>query len=80
MEAFKYTFSKPGACRAAVNYYRMLPKSRRKALHHSIGKIEKPVLLIWVSVPVDIPIKPPSTVCNSWSETCRELLLLTVYT
>ena len=62
MEAFKYTFSKPGACRAAVNYYRMLPKSRRKASHHSIGEIEKPVLLIWVSVPVDIPIKPPSTV------------------
>jgi len=56
METFKYTFSKPGACRAAINYYRMLPKSRREALHCSIGKIEKPVLLIWVSVPADIPI------------------------
>ena len=45
LEAFKYNFSQPGACTAAINYYRNIfnaPKSR-----HS-EKIEKPVLVIWV--------------------------------
>ncbi|XP_065906177.1 epoxide hydrolase 4-like [Dysidea avara] len=47
METFKYTFSKPGACTAALNYYRMVFKTRARTAHRSNDKIEKPILLIW---------------------------------
>ena len=43
MEAFKYNFSQPGACTAAINYYRHLIQMPPYS-----EKIEKPVLVIWV--------------------------------
>ena len=46
MEAFKYNFSQPGACSAAVNYYRHLFRNPPRPRHNE--KIEKPVLVIWV--------------------------------
>lgn len=45
LEAFKYNFSQPGACTAAINYYRNLFSDARP--RHT-EKIEKPVLVIWV--------------------------------
>ncbi|XP_065906176.1 epoxide hydrolase 4-like [Dysidea avara] len=47
MEAFKYTFSKPGAFTAAINYHRNAFKSTGRAFRRSSDKVEKPVLLIW---------------------------------
>ena len=46
IEAFKYTFSQPGACTAAVNYYRNLSLTSSRPRHNV--KIETPVLIIWV--------------------------------
>jgi len=85
MEAFKYTFSKPGACNAAINYYRMAPKSRTKGPRHSIGKIEKPVLLIWVSVPIDNQaVSPVSTQnalsCATWNNWVNKKTIVTLLT
>ena len=49
MEAFKYVFSQPGALTAAINYYRNMFKIREKPVSNSrSGKVEKPVLIIWV--------------------------------
>ena len=48
MEAFKYTFSTPGAFTAAINYHRNAFRSTGRALRRSNDKVEKPILLIWV--------------------------------
>ena len=48
MEAFKYTFSKPGALTAALNYHRNAFKSTGRTLPRSSDKVEKPILMIWV--------------------------------
>ena len=61
METFKYTFSKPGACTAALNYYRMVFKTRARTAHRSNDKIEKPILLIWVSVSDNICVIKKTT-------------------
>ena len=50
MEAFKYTFSQPGAFTAAMNYHRNAFNSAMKVAHSNSAKIEKPILLIWVSI------------------------------
>lgn len=58
LEAYKYTFSKPGALTAPINYYRCMMNSRSKAAGKTSGavsngvlsKISIPTLLIWVSV------------------------------
>ena len=50
VEAFKYVFSQPGALTAAINYYRNMFKVREKLTRNNSysGKVEKPVLIIWV--------------------------------
>ena len=48
IEAFKYVFSRPGALTAAINYYRNMFKIREKLVNSKSGKVEKPVLIIWV--------------------------------
>ena len=45
LEAYKYTFSQPGALTAPINYYRCLPHQPKP----SQQPIELPVLVIWVS-------------------------------
>jgi len=50
MEAFKYTFSKPGALTAALNYHRNAFKSTGRTLPRSSDKVEKPILMIWVRI------------------------------
>ena len=50
MEAFKYTFSQPGAFTAAINYHRNGFNSSVKEVNSNSPKIEKPILLIWVSI------------------------------
>ena len=59
MEAFLYTFSQPGACRAAMNYYRNMFKVRDKK-GQLRDKVEKPILLIWVSASCDVTQKKNS--------------------
>ena len=48
IEAYKYNFSQPGACTAAVNYYRNLSLVSSRPRHKV--KIETPVLVIWVCI------------------------------
>ena len=53
MEAFKYTFSQPGAFTAALNYHRNGFSAAIKEATSNTAKIEKPILLIWVSASHD---------------------------
>ena len=48
IEAYKYNFSQPGACTAAINYYRNLSLVSSRPRHNV--KIEIPVLMIWVCI------------------------------
>ena len=50
MEAFKYTFSQPGAFTAAINYHQNGFNSSIKEVNSDHPKIEKQILLIWVSI------------------------------
>ena len=47
MEAYKYTYSQPGALTAYVNYYRAM-FTQKRAKRSSQKMIETPTLLIWV--------------------------------
>ena len=49
VEAYKYTFSQPGALTAALNYYRCIFQQRREARRAPMKNIEVPTLIIWVS-------------------------------
>ena len=50
IEAYKYTFSQPGALTAPLNYYRCMLQRRREMGKASAKKtIEVPTLIIWVS-------------------------------
>lgn len=46
MEAYKYTFSQPGALTPPINYYRNL--LTQKPLKRAAQKIAVPALFIWV--------------------------------
>ena len=49
VEAYKYTFSQPGALTAALNYYRCMLQQRREAAKAPLKKtIDVPTLIIWV--------------------------------
>jgi len=49
VEAYKYTFSQPGALTAPLNYYRCMLQQRREAAKAPLKKtIDVPTLIIWV--------------------------------
>lgn len=55
LEAYKYTFSKPGALTGPINYYRCMLKNQSKGARNASAvsngmppKITIPTLLIWV--------------------------------
>lgn len=52
LEAYKFTFSQPGALNAAINYYRCMMSSRKKEKQEkqeeALKKIKIPTLIIWV--------------------------------
>ncbi len=53
IEAFLYTFSRPGALTAAINYYRCMFKMEKKRAIDTAPppkKIEVPSLVIWVMI------------------------------
>ena len=52
VEAYKYTFSKPGALTAPLNYYRALFNTRCSLSSTTRKTIDVPTLIIWVSVRV----------------------------
>ena len=47
IEAYKYTFSQPGAFTPPINYYRNMEEIENAG--ENWGPIEVPTLLIWVS-------------------------------
>ena len=47
VEAYKYTFSQPGALTAPLNYYRCMLQRRRELGKASAKNIEVPTLIIW---------------------------------
>ena len=51
VEAYKYTFSKPGALTGPVNYYRTISCNIHQFLFPTVRKmIDIPTLIVWVSV------------------------------
>lgn len=48
IEAYKYTFSRPGALTAALNYYRSMFSGTSHLKKQSRQLIEVPTLIIWV--------------------------------
>ena len=51
LEAYKYTFSRPNALTAAVNYYRcMMNSKKKKNQEESLKKTTVPTLIIWVLI------------------------------
>jgi pimeloyl-ACP methyl ester carboxylesterase len=47
VEAYKYTFSQPGALTAPINYYRCLREAREDMKPYLNRKINMPTLIIW---------------------------------
>ena len=50
VEAYKYTFSKPGALSGPINYYRCMFSSQKDHLPRDKWTINVPTLIIWVII------------------------------
>ena len=49
VEAYKYTFSKPGVLIVPLNYYRAMFNTRRSLSSTTRKTIDVPTLIIWMS-------------------------------
>ena len=49
VDAYKYTFSQPGALTASLNYHRCMLPQREKTSAPLKNSIDVPTLIIWVS-------------------------------
>ena len=49
VEAYKYTFSQPGALTGPINYYRCIHLAQQDMKAFVNRKIDVPTLIIWVS-------------------------------